>query len=90
MEERRNCVEVIDKILALVPEGEMEFIIDLKWNREDASYKAPEEVLQWQRTAETLRKHIPMPKLDWHFEILSLFIKKPIEEIKEMAKAANS
>lgn len=81
--ERRNCCQVINKMMELVPKDRADFIKDLEWNFEDASYKAPEETLQWQRTMRTLQKHIPMPKQDWEFEVLHIFTTKSIEQIKQ-------
>ena len=69
-------------MLQKVPLTETDFIKDLEWNFEDASYKAPEETLQWQRTQQTLVKHIPVPKEEWQFEVLSIFTTQPIESIK--------
>lgn len=65
-----------------IPSEKTDFIKDLQWNYEDASYKAPEETLQWHRTMQTLQKHIPEPKEDWEFEVLSIFTTKSIEELK--------
>jgi hypothetical protein len=84
--ERRNCVEVIEQMLEKIPEDKTELIKDLKWNKNDAKYKPPEETLQWQRTGATLQGHISIPKEDWEFEILSIFSTIPVEEIKEEAK----
>lgn len=41
-----------------IPQEKSELIKDLRWNFEDAMYKAPEETLQWHRTQETLLKNI--------------------------------
>lgn len=84
--ERRDCQQVIAKMLEKVPADNIEFIEDLKWNSKDASYKAPEEILQWQRTMNTLMKHIPNPTEDWEFEILSIFTTRSIEELKNAFK----
>ena len=73
---------VIQQMIDKIPTEEKLFIADLEWNKDDASYKAPEEVLQWQRTQSTLEKHIPVPTLDWHFEVLSIFTTKTVEELK--------
>lgn len=83
----RNCQEVISKMMEKVPAGESDFLKDLHWNYNDAAYKAPEEQTQWIRTIETLRNHIPVPKYEWHFEILSIFTTRPIEELKKAAKS---
>jgi len=58
------------------------FIKDLQWNYEDASFKAPEETIQWHRVQSTLIKHIPKPSKDWEFEVLSIFTTLSIDEIK--------
>lgn len=81
--ERRNCCLVILKMLKLIPEEKEELIKALKWNSEDASYKAPEETLQWERTMNTLIKYIPIPVKDWEFEVLSIFTTKSINELKK-------
>ncbi len=82
--ERRNCQEVISKMLKLIPEEKTEFIKDLKWNFEDAVCKAPEEILQWARTMQTLQEHIPNPSQDWEWEVLSIFTTKKVEELKSI------
>lgn len=71
-------------MLEKVPADKTELIKDLEWNYEDASYKAPEETLQWNRTMQTLMKHIPEPKAEWEFEILSIFTTKTVDELKSL------
>lgn len=82
MNPRRNCCEVISHMMRCIPEDRIELITDLKWNYDDAWYKAPEETIQWQRTSDTLYKHIPIPKEDWEFEILSIFSMQSVADIK--------
>lgn len=84
--ERRNCCEVIDQMVEEIPKDQTKLLKDLEWNREDASFKAPEENLQWQRTMGTLQKNLPEPKEEWEFKILSIFTTKPIKELKEVFK----
>ena len=79
---RRNCCHVISEMIAKVPEDKTELLKDLEWNLDDASYKTPEETLQWERTQETLIKHFPNPKEDWEFEVLSIFTTQPVEQLK--------
>lgn len=79
---RRNCQQIIMQMMEKIPSDNIEFIKDLQWNFEDASYKAPEETLQWHRTMKTLQKHIPKPKEDWEFEVLSIFTTKSVEKLK--------
>lgn len=83
---RRNCQKIIAKMVILIPDNEVELLKDLQWNFEDAAYKAPEETIQWERTMKTLVKHITPPSHDWHFEVLSIFTTKSIEELKEELK----
>jgi hypothetical protein len=84
--ERRNCQEIILKMLEKVPADKVDFIKDLRWNFDDAGYKAPEETLQWERTMHTVMIHIPNPKEDWEFEVLSIFTTKSIEGLREAFK----
>ena len=86
--ERRDCCVVIQKMIEKIPPEKTEFIKDLQWNYEDASYKAPEEILQWQRTMSTIAKHItrPKPVEEWEFELLSIWTDLLIEEVKQMAE----
>lgn len=83
--ERRHCCHIIKSMIEKVPADKKEFIADLEWNFEDASYKAPEETLQWHRTMQTLQKHIPKPIEDWEFEVLQIFTTKSLEELRIMA-----
>lgn len=80
---RRSCYSVIQRMLLHVPENETEFIKDLKWNLDDSIFKAPEDTIQWERTMKTLIKHIPSPKEEWHFKVLSIFTTKSIEQLKK-------
>lgn len=79
---RRNCCEVIKKMLNEIPKDRIDFIADLRWNYEDASYKPPEETIQWSRVQETLMKHITKPVEDWEFKVISIFTTKTISEIQ--------
>jgi len=65
-----------------IPQDKTELIKDLRWNFDDASYKAPEESLQWQRTQSTLIKHLSKPTEDWEFEILSIFTTQSVDDLK--------
>lgn len=80
----RNCQEVIASMIEKIPSEKTEFIRDLQWNFKDAGYKAPEETLQWNRTQQTLVAHIPKPKEDWEFEVLSIFTTRSVDELKAM------
>jgi len=80
---RRECTSVITQMIGKIPSDKVELLKDLKWNYEDASYKPLEENLQLIRTSNTLYKHIPIPKEDWEFEILSIFTTMSIDELKQ-------
>ena len=77
---------IIKQLLELVPEEKTELLKDLKWNLEDAAYKAPEETLQWERTMHTLMKHLPIPKEDWEWKMLSIWTTKSVEELKTIPR----
>ena len=83
MEPRRNCCAVIAQMMEKIPSGNDKLVKDLKWNLEDASYKAPEQNIQWQRTMKTIQKHFPDPKEDWEFEVLSIFTTKTAFQLKK-------
>ena len=80
--ERRNCQEVIIKMLEKVPADKTKLIKELNWNFEDAGYKAPEETIQWNRTMETLQNNLPNPVEDWEFEVLSIFTTRSVEDLR--------
>jgi hypothetical protein len=82
MKSRRNCCEVIKQMMKKIPADQVELIKDLQWNYEDASYKAPEETLQWERTMNTLMKHILTPTQEWQFEVISIFTTTSVEQLK--------
>lgn len=83
----RNCCVVIKQIKEKVPEDLVDFHKDLDWCYNDASYKAPEEVIQWERLSEAMYKHIgEKPTLDWQFEAISILTTKSIEELKQNIK----
>lgn len=86
----RNCCAVIKEMLDLIPATKTEFISDLTWNLEDASYKAPEETIQWVRTQSTLEKHIPLPTEDWEFHVIHIFTTIPMETLRRFAAEAST
>ena len=80
--ERRNCCEVILEMIKEIPEEEAGLIDELNKDLEDASFKAPELTIQWDRTMRTLMNHLPKPSKDWHWKVLSIFTTKPVEALK--------
>ncbi len=88
MDTPRNCCAVIKQMLDLIPSTKSEFISDLNWNMEDASYKPPEETIQWVRTQNTLEKHIPLPVEEWEFQVIHIFTTIPVETLRRFAAEA--
>jgi len=84
--QRRICYKVIEQMLLKIPKENRSIIKDLEWNYEDSTFKAPEQNIQWQRTMQTLEKHIPRPNKIWEWEILSIFTTKPVNKLKEEFK----
>lgn len=82
--QKRNCCGVIVQMIAIIPVENIEFIQSLEKDFESASYKAPEDTVQWDRVSETLYEYLPEPKEDWEFEVLSIFTTHSIETIKKM------
>lgn len=74
-------------MLAVVPAEETLFIEMLNEARQDAVYKAPEEVIQWKRTAIVVNNFINPPTKDWEFEVLSIFTTLSVDQLKADAKA---
>ena len=74
METARDITEVIDKIIAIVPKTQKKLIERLKWVKEDAFYKAPEQQCEcWVKLASGLGEYIPLPlKKDWQKKILKI------------------
>ena len=52
--QKRNCCGVIVQMIAIIPVENIEFIQSLEKDFESASYKAPEDTVQWDRVSETL------------------------------------
>lgn len=84
--ERRNCCEVLSQMIDKIPIHKVDFIKALKWNLDDASFKAPEDNIQWIRTQKTLLKHIVRMEEDWEFEVISVFTTKTVKELKNKSK----
>lgn len=83
----RNIVEIIDQVIALIPEdvedreGLMSELADVQ---AAAPYAAPEiQYMMWQRLAVTLNIAFGFPpKEDWQWDIASLVTTLPVAELK--------
>jgi hypothetical protein len=81
--QKRNCVEVIDAILAVVPPEKTEFIQMLKLVRNDAQGKPAEDTFQWQHLMVVVGGYIAPPFTnDWQIEVLSIITTAPVAELK--------
>ena len=76
MRESRSLVEVLDKILAVIPAGGQERLIKrLQWHRKDALYKAPEQQGQcWLDVSQSLFEYVPAITEEWHTQIQEIFL----------------
>ena len=80
----RNCCDVIREMISKVPEDKTNLLIRLNKNLKDASYKAPEETVQWFQVQDTLIEFMEKPTEDWEFEVLSVFTTKSVSELREI------
>lgn len=81
----RDCCQIIEQIIKEIPTDRTDFIVDLQKDHYNASFKAPEEILQWERLQNTLTRYIPESKEDWEdweFRVLSIFTTKPVDILK--------
>lgn len=79
---RRNCQEVIEQMLALIPADCTGLIKSLESDFNYAKYRAPEETSQWDKVYLSLRNYIPTPIADWQFEVLSVFTTRSVNDLK--------
>lgn len=86
--DRRDCGTIIKQMLNHIPMSESVLREELEWNLNDAQYKAPEETIQWERTSETLNRHIKEPIKNWEFEVCSIFSTVPVEKLREISATA--
>lgn len=75
--------EVLKEIIDKIPTIRENFKTHLQGIYEDSFYKAPESKIPWDRTCEILNIHIPTPKEEWEYEVVSIFTTIPIEKLKE-------
>lgn len=83
----RICSEVIDSMLAIIPEDEILFIVVLGKAQEDCLHETLEDVSQWQRLDIVVNGFLNRPSLDWEFEVLSILTMKSVEELKVQAES---
>ncbi len=80
----RNIVDVLDEMIKVVKTDQANLISTLNSIRSSASYSSPEMLAQrWGELSMTLQNHIPVPKEEWEFDILSIFSTVPKQTIKE-------
>ena len=81
----RNIIDVIQSIKTEVPEDQIKFHNFLNWLMNDASYKAPEQIVEcWNKFARGISNHIIKPPTeDWQFRALSIFSGMPEKELRK-------
>lgn len=80
----RNIIEVIDSIKKWIPKDNINFISDLDWVINDASYRAPECIgVSWASLQEIIFRHIKKPEGAWQVNVVALFADKTPEYIMQ-------
>lgn len=83
----RNLCQVINDMIREIPVYNNEHIYNrLSWVLDDASYRAPEDNIGWDKVSSILKEYVPKDKnnvKDWEIKILSIFSTHPEEEIKK-------
>lgn len=71
-----------------IPGENNDFIHQLESLKSSISYSSPELIpLRWKTFTEIFNTNIPFPpQEEWHFKVISIFIDKTIDEVKEMFK----
>lgn len=87
----RDLVEVLDQMIAVIPQEERDtdqeaedLVNDLRNIQNSATYAAPELMrMWWEEASFILSGAFTEPTKDWHFEMISIFTTKTVEELKE-------
>lgn len=70
----RLLTEVLDKVLALIPESEVDLRDELSKAQRSAQYGAPEaQYLYWERAQAALHTYTPDPPPDWAVDVIRLW-----------------
>jgi hypothetical protein len=73
----RNLSEVIDAMLAEVPETETALVAGLKRIKQSIGYVAPEGMtIWWRNTQSMLVNEVGVPKCDWQDRVANIFVGK--------------
>ena len=79
----RRHTTVVQQILEKVP-TDVALYEQLERFLDRIVYKAPEDFTPFDELAKILQVNIPPPpSCDWQWEVISIFMDKPIEEIKK-------
>ena len=66
----RDIIEVIDRLLGIVPEGETGLRAGLNSVKQSALFTAPEMMtIRWRRLGEVLQEEIGQPREPWQVEV---------------------
>jgi hypothetical protein len=80
----RNIIEVIESIKKWVPKDNINFISDLDWVINDASFRAPECIgVSWASLQEIIFRHIKKPEGAWQINVVALFADKTPQYIMQ-------
>jgi hypothetical protein len=84
----RDIIHVIDSIVARTPSEEYRFLEVAQAIKNTACYTPPEAMpgLYGALSSAIMRAIGYPPKVDWHWEVLCIFMDKPIGELKERFK----
>lgn len=83
----RDLIEVLDRVLEVIPESEGELRNGLQKVRSSAGYTAPEAIAsRWIEAADVFAEHLPADTnvmSDWQARVAELWLDTPIEKLLE-------
>ena len=82
----RNIQEVIDEMLAAIPETETKLIKYLNTAKLNIAYQAPESIIPFERVQAILAEEMQIPSKEWHYQVCSIFSTIPVEKLNKMVQ----
>lgn len=83
----RNIVDVIDQVLAVIPEGNEIAVNELKSLRSTCVYSPPEQILLlWNLFSEKMNYVVSQPPVvvEWEIKAIAIFMDKTEEQIQAL------
>lgn len=80
----RNLIEIIDKMLLIIPNEEESLRTSLIDIQDSQQYRAPEDMIGWYQIKEFLDNfewNLETP--EWKLQMCSIFTTQPVENIKK-------